>query len=567
MTPGTDSGRGSPWLYLAPFLLLLAPFVSYLQYQRHGFTNPEVLVSALLMAAVAVLVGLASSLSPLFRVAALAGLLTFLVDIQARELGLKRLGLLFLGLSLVLWVVRRHASRLVTVMMVTVLVSLLLFPVRFDSGAEAASPGRAADPPRKDLPLVVHLLLDEFIGAEGLPRELAPARFKEEMRSFFVERVFRQFGKAYSEYGTTSWSVPQLMNLVPGERIPGLVGPGPTAGTFRLMRNSYFERLAGLGYSIRVHQPDYLYFCPEGFTAACHTYPTRSLQVLNELDVPLTAKLSVVAGTFLVQSEMYTRTKDRYRQMRRRLSGKVELPAWTWDMGIPVSASSTQIFDAVAGDLSKARRGDFVFAHFLMPHYPYVYDASCRQRPVNQWLERRDLDRADLVGGLINVPEGRADRYDAYLQQVACAQRRIDKLVQAIPEPVRRDAIVIVQGDHGSRITLVDPGTNVGTPPAPSDFVDSFSTIFAVRAEGIEPGYDLQTSSIACLLRGLVEGRFRSMDATVSCSSARTVFLMAEGDLPQPRPLPDFGSDVPPERVAVATAGESDEVASSAKDR
>jgi hypothetical protein len=99
---------------------------------------------------------------------------------------------------------------------------------------------------------------------------------------------------------------------------------------------------------------------------------------------------------------------------------------------------------------------------------------------------------------------------------------------------------VIIQGDHGSRITLVDPTTAASGTQSDADYLDAFSTLFAVRSASIEPGYDLRMSPITCLLRTLAQNDFRSTDGIDACSSPHTVFFMAGGKPPAPRPLPDF---------------------------
>jgi hypothetical protein len=431
--------------------------------------------------------------------------------------------------------------RIVSLMMATVVLSLWVIPAPSAAVSEGASANRLRVPaPAGDGPLVLHLLLDEFIGVDGVPADLAPKGLRQEITSFFVGRGFRLFSRAYSEYPTTHWSVPHLLNLAPGGYNAALYSPGPTAGSYRLTRNAYFERMATRGYSVQVHEPDYLYLCPDGLPAACRTYPTRSLDVLDHIDLPLEARLSIVAGTYLGQSDMYMRAKEKYRTIRRLLAGRIPLPAWQWERGMPSSAASMPMFDAVAHAVSKARRGTFVFAHILMPHYPYVYDAHCGQRPVKDWMDRSDPDYADIPNGVINAPEGRAARYAAYFQQVACTERKLDELIQAIPPALRDDAVIIVQGDHGSRISLTDPTTAATPGPARSDFADMFSTMFAVRSGAVEPGDDTRSASIACLLRTLVSHDFQSVAGTEACPSPGTVYFMAGGKPPEPRPLPDF---------------------------
>jgi hypothetical protein len=526
---------------VAPFLLLITPFIGYVQYQRYGLAHPEILLVLLLLAGVALLLGAASAWLWVVDVAVLAGLLTFFADIQAEGPGLKRLGLLFFALCVVAWLLRRHVHRIVSLMAITVLAFSVL-PRR----SEAVTPKRLAiEPPasaaRADLPLVVHLLLDEFIGVEGLPTDLAPDGFKQKIRSFFVDRGFRLFGQAYSEYPITQWSVPHLLNLAPGHYQPDLTTHGPVEGTYKLKRNAYFERMARLGYAIKVREPDFLYLCPEGLPASCITYASRALTMLNRLDVSTSVKFTILSTTYLAHSETYTRATDAYRGARRRLAGKVPLPPWGWQMNTPAAASSLGVFDAVAHDLAEAQPGTFLFAHVLIPHYPYVYDADCVQRPATEWMARSDPSRANVAGGIANVPEGRAKRYAAYFQQVGCALKQVSRLMDAIPPSLRRDAIVIVQGDHGSRITLVDPTTIAPVKQATSDYADAFSTMFAVRSASIGAGYDLQRASITCLLRALAESDFRSTEGIDACSTPNTVFFQTGGKPPVRRPLPDFG--------------------------
>ena len=263
---------------VAPFLILLTPFVGYVQYQQHGFVNQEVGLFLLLLAGFALLLGAGSAVSPAFGVATLAGLLTFLVDIQAREPGLKRLGLLFLVLCAVVWVLRRHAHRIVSLMMATVLLSLVILPPRSEAVTSAdSSTARPAASERRDVPLVLHLLVDEFIGAEGLPMDLPP-RFQAAARVFFHGTRVPAIREGVSQYPITKWSVPHLLNLAPGGYIADLTAAGPSEGTFKLTRNAYFERLVSMGYAIQVHQPDYMYVCPDGVPASCRsaTRPDRS---------------------------------------------------------------------------------------------------------------------------------------------------------------------------------------------------------------------------------------------------------------------------------------------------
>ncbi len=525
---------------IAPFLLLLTPFASYLHYNKATILSPEVMVAVLLIAGLALLLGAVSEISPVFAVTILAALAVFFIDIQAREPGLKRLGLIAFALCAVFWLLRRHAARIVSLMMATML-AISFLPSRPAASASNQRLERVVSGDGADRPLILHLLFDEYIGSEGLPHDLAPEAFKQQFQSFYVDRGFRLFGKAYSEYQRTSWSVPELLNLSPAHYIPDLLTAGRSDGTYQLTRNAYFEGLSNLGYAIKVHQPDYLDLCPENLAAAsCRTHPTRSLDMLPRLKAPVAAKLSIIGGAFLGQSEAYRRAKENYQTTRLRWVKKnIPLPPWNWEQEVPVPVGTAPMFDAVAQDLSKASPGTFVFAHFLLPHYPYVYDANCEQRTDGKWLNRSDYDHDNGPGGIRNVPESRAERYRAYFQQLLCAQKKVDGLIASIPPALRQDAIIIVQGDHGSRISLVDPSTKAQANLVPSDYADAFSTLFAVRSPTIERGYDERLAPITCILRALAESDFQSTSGVDSCSSPNIVFFLGT-ETPQQRPFVDF---------------------------
>ena len=60
--------------------------------------------------------------------------------------------------------------------------------------------------------------------------------------------------------------------------------------------------------------------------------------------------------------------------------------------------------------------------------------------------------------------------------------------------------LIVVQGDHGSRIWLHNPIAANKDSLLPSDYANSFSTLFAVKAPGVEAAYDTRTVAIQDLL-------------------------------------------------------------------
>ena len=516
---------------VAAFLLLSVPLTLFLRHQRYGFATTEVFLLLLALAGLGLLLGAVASLSTGFEVVTIAALLTWWADIQLLNAGAKWLVLLFVVLCLVTWILRAHARRIASLMTATVIAASLL-PMR-PAVAEASRPAgapvveRTIEAAGDRLPLIVHLILDEHIGLEGIPEDLAPASFKDEARTFFTDKGFKVFGGAYSEHPWTLQSISHLLNLAASRNDSSLYAPGPTGGTNRLTRNAYFERFRSAGFAIRAYHPDYLDECAGQVTPSdCHGYAETSLRVVHHLPVSASQKASVLAEALLAQSEAFVRIEHLYRRIRQRpVWGPMHLPASNFDSTIVAPVATMQALDVMTTDLAQSRPGELFFAHLLLPHFPYAYDANCRVRPPAEWRLRGEKRGANDGGGRTNTPESRAERYALYFEQVTCAHRMINQLLAAVPAGLRQDAILIVQGDHGSRIGRNDPTAENESTYSHADYADFYSTLFAVRAPRLEAGYEVEPMSIICLLRSLVDSRFSTTAAAAACSSERVVFF------------------------------------------
>jgi hypothetical protein len=76
------------------------------------------------------------------------------------------------------------------------------------------------------------------------------------------------------------------------------------------------------------------------------------------------------------------------------------------------------------------------------------------------------------------------------------------------------------------------------------DYRDSYSTLFAIRAPGLEAGYDTRPVPITCLFKTLAASGFHSADDMGACSSERVVF-MQDGRSTVREPLPDLARGAP----------------------
>jgi hypothetical protein len=146
-------------------------------------------------------------------------------------------------------------------------------------------------------------------------------------------------------------------------------------------------------------------------------------------------------------------------------------------------------FDRFASFVSHVPRGSHVFAHFMVPHSPYLLTRDC--------LVSGTFNAGYYLGREVPDPAAREAarrRFtDAYLAQVQCVASRIDELLDAMAgRPELADARVIIHGDHGSRISV----GNVLEDYEPRDFVANYAAYFAVKAPGVSPGVDCEFLSL-----------------------------------------------------------------------
>ncbi|MEM9410623.1 MAG: sulfatase-like hydrolase/transferase [Planctomycetota bacterium] len=90
----------------------------------------------------------------------------------------------------------------------------------------------------------------------------------------------------------------------------------------------------------------------------------------------------------------------------------------------------------------------FVFAHLLSPHPPFVFDSDGNEVEKYGYFLRADADH------FTERFECSPEIYkDAYVQQLRFLNKRLLATVDAIQER-DRDAIIIIQGDHGPRLNV-----------------------------------------------------------------------------------------------------------------
>lgn len=505
------------WLVVAaPALLLLTPFVIFLRHNAYPLHSAEILGCLLLVGAVGGTLGALSRRFPAVAPLAIASSVVAIVDLQFDVSvpidGVGETAALIAAvvvLTAVLTWMGPQALTLAGVMAAAVFTTTLATPAR-----PLATEERGSLPGDGQGPFILHLILDEHIGLAGL-RAVGSADEALRLRGFLEGEDFLVFDAAYSEHFHTFHSLGHGLNFVTRRYVKELVEEGLPPYTWRLASSRYLAALAKARYAIDVYQTDHLDLCHSTTAvASCHTYAIKGLGVLRGTTLTPTRRGAFVLSVFLARSDIWNEVLEIYDNGRRRV--------WP-TMAVGVSQirkvstiAAVSLLERLEHDLRSARRGRAVISHVVLPHAPYVYDAECGMRPPSDWLDHYELP------GFGNTPEGRAVRYSQYVGQLECTRRWIQRLLRAIPDDVRRDAIIIVHGDHGSRIRINDQPRE---PARESDDIDSYSTLFAIRSPGIRSGLDTRQFSISCLLAELVASDFKAPPAGDACQGDPVVLV------------------------------------------
>jgi hypothetical protein len=477
----------------ATALTLIGSFLNFLNYNGYPIGSSEVLLVLAGMLALSVVIGVAGAALGVFGRLVLPALLV----VQAVELN-------FSGTLLPVWVIAsvllaRFARQGLILLFGVVVVSELGAAVTGAAGTRQAvtsetvqaEPAAAAKP---DL-AIVHLILDEHIGLEGIPDHVPGGpEMREKLRSFYLAHGFRLFGGAYSESMHTVNAIPRMLGLQSELAWKKRGSMGTT-----VEENPYFDTLQSRGFQISVVQTDWVDYCNHPAVKSCVTRVAGDLIDVGD-KLPVADKAALLAYRFAMLSTVAQFAAVGYdfgAVLGHHLGVEMQLVQLHQRTGTnALNAMAT--LDWATEQARTLAPGRAMFAHILLPHFPYSFDGNCGIRPLSEWLGRTSAAPWE-------------ERYAAYFDQVTCTTRQVEEVMSAIAaSPAAGKTIVIIHGDHGSRITEVDPRIENDGRFSDRDLVDAHATFFAVAAPRIEPGYDPGRYPLRLILNALTSSGFRA---------------------------------------------------------
>lgn len=312
-----------------------------------------------------------------------------------------------------------------------------------------------------DLPNIFIFILDEHIGVEGIPNITSYAdKFKNQLRDYYIQNGFQVYGRAYSNYPETRRSLKSIFNYSLDEMDLSETELS-TIGAARVL-----ESLAQKGYQFRFYETTYLDFCQsfKDTYKSCFEYIPNSIGFLKQTSLTLFEKFRLLLHPFVYSH------KSGFLHMLHKVFLEKYFPGYELR-----PLSDQKIIDAIKQDLNSDTKGTLFLAHFLFPHHPYIYTSDCSIKKIDDWNTFGLSDGEDMDS------EYRKS-YEKYFHQATCTHKRIDSFFNELKKKGLFDqSIIILLGDHGTRIATHELRSENIKKLVERDFVDGFSTFLAIK--------------------------------------------------------------------------------------
>lgn len=336
----------------------------------------------------------------------------------------------------------------------------------------------------------LHIILDEQLSPIVDHPTMPRVEGREEVIDVYLDHGFRLYGRADSEAQQTFEALSAIFGL--SEDITNyLKQPEGNPYNYHVDDNQLVQRLLDTGFAPTIIGSDYLRLCGEDRRVTCHRYTMQDMmsgakllgwQPLKRLQYAMIA----IDNNFKWGSRLVI----GYRSVAIHFA---KLVGWRYEPHQPIMPSLTSLtmLEDLSSSVADLEKGDALIAHLLVPHRPFLLDRDCNFKEISDWRYPVHPDRTEID----------ASAYEAFWDQSICTHRRLGDLFEIIDG--RNDLVVIVHGDHGSRILS---GTSMNT------HVDSRATFLAVRAAGFKPGLVSSTVPLQATFAEAIQSIFPQVD-------------------------------------------------------
>lgn len=260
-------------------------------------------------------------------------------------------------------------------------------------------------------PDIYYIILDAYDRADILMKH---GFDNSEFTEFLGARGFFVADRSLSNYTSTEYSLASSLNMSYLESLPNVTIAHASAMHALISGSQVRSILTSIGYRFITFSTP---FYPTDITNADVVLSASGgdsyLDFLRSQFVPSSiAAIPVAAGLFSTTGETYRDHQQRVMYMFQQL-----------------------------GTIPSVSGPKFVFAHFMVPHGPYVFDHYGPITPDEP-----------LLPGWLSAEQNMA----AYLEVITYINPLVEQMVDAILENSSSPPIIIIQSDHGSRLSAPD---------------------------------------------------------------------------------------------------------------
>lgn len=344
--------------------------------------------------------------------------------------------------------------------------------------------------------LLVHLVLDELGGLDSIPAAHRRANDIEIITRGYAQRGFRVYSGVESLSPDSARSLGMLLDerapSDPDRNIERLDGKD----AFRIRDNHLQADIAQAGWRVSILQSWFVDHCRPEFS--CSTYVQEGSNHLLEILGGWKPRLQALGYEFASALISEHRGLVLATSFQPGIFEYLMLRANWRNPTLPLIG--LRQFDHLQESLSAATGRNYVFAHLLLPHFPWILRPDCSVKPLAEW-------RLPYAARYRPEAESRSEAFEAWQDQALCAHHRTFELVDALDRAYPGRVWFILHGDHGPRILLREiPEGGVATLD-PETRRNLLSTFVAARLDHIPadstPDTVLQTL-VPALLRAAI---------------------------------------------------------------
>ena len=347
-----------------------------------------------------------------------------------------------LALVLVYWTLRRHIVPMLFVATAAFFLSTVGLNTSVFSRPQAPRPIVETTGTAVSAPPLVYIVLDGAMGIEGLSAAPGGADLAGRLRATFERHGFRVYGRAFSRHFVSARSIPNTINFDFRDDSWGPISPlrRERQGDVAVVRAADPRRIRGRQLRHGAHR---LVF--SGRLAMRNPAVVQSLQCVSA-GGPVAGGGPVPCRSACVRPELRHLSRHRPVVPAAGVRAPTSLCRVRW---VCVSALARSFREPI---WRPSPRGRAYFAHLLMPHAPYVLDASCQdtgRATVGYFL----AEERQLSGGGTRC---RTRRHVTATTSRSTGVWRGDSkgLLAAFDRlPQFHDATIVIHGDHGPRIS------------------------------------------------------------------------------------------------------------------